>query len=202
MHATAVSLLGLEGSLDGVPPGGVRSRTAVVYRRTRRSIVIAQLLLYPRLKCLAVSTGLCYTPRPEADGVRVPARSRYKLKQSPSFVLITQDAIKVITPLPDFGIDRMADLRRLYSVSLWKSGPFFSTATKEAELMVIELRLNLRSTAARFARGRGSDQAGNREGGVGPRLSTAFAEQNSPASPGPYVLIRSPKGASRQGETM
>jgi hypothetical protein len=96
----------------------------------------------------------------------------------------------------------MADLRQLHIVSLWKSRPFFSTATKEAELKVIELRLNLRSPAVLFVRRRGSDQAGNREGGVGPRLSTAFAEQNSRPSPGPLVPIRSLKGASRQGEMM
>jgi hypothetical protein len=46
----------------------------------------------------------------------------------------------------------MGDFSRLSSVSLWKSGPLFSTGTKEAELMVRELRLNQRSGVARFAR--------------------------------------------------
>ena len=37
----------------------------------------------------------------------------------------------------------MVDFKRLGTPSLWKSGPLFSTGTMEAELMVIELRLNL-----------------------------------------------------------
>ena len=45
----------------------------------------------------------------------------------------------------------MLDFKRLGSASLWKSGPLFSTDTKEAELMVSELRLNLQSPVARFA---------------------------------------------------
>jgi hypothetical protein len=35
----------------------------------------------------------------------------------------------------------MGDFGRLDSASLWKSGPLFSTGTKEAELMVRELRV-------------------------------------------------------------
>jgi hypothetical protein len=42
----------------------------------------------------------------------------------------------------------MGDFRRLCTISLWKSDPLFSTGTKEAELMVRELRLNQRSAAA------------------------------------------------------
>jgi hypothetical protein len=94
----------------------------------------------------------------------------------------------------------MGDFSRLISVTLWKSGPLFSTGTTEAELEVRELRLNLRSPASRFARRRQRDEAGNLEGGVGTRLSTAFAEQKGPQSPGPDILIRSPKRASRQGD--
>ena len=37
----------------------------------------------------------------------------------------------------------MGDFGRLDGASLWKSGPIFSTGTKEAELMVIELRVEL-----------------------------------------------------------
>ena len=48
---------------------------------------------------------------------------------------------KRITSLPDFGIDRIVDFDQLGSASLWKSRPLFSTATKEAELMVRELRV-------------------------------------------------------------
>jgi hypothetical protein len=35
----------------------------------------------------------------------------------------------------------MWDFGRLGSAGLWKSGPLFSTGTKEAELMVRELRV-------------------------------------------------------------
>ena len=35
----------------------------------------------------------------------------------------------------------MLDFERLGSASLWKSGPLFSTGTKEAKLMVRELRV-------------------------------------------------------------
>jgi hypothetical protein len=37
----------------------------------------------------------------------------------------------------------MLDFGQLCSVSLWKSGPLFSTGTKEAELMIKELRVEL-----------------------------------------------------------
>jgi len=37
----------------------------------------------------------------------------------------------------------MGDFSRLISVTLWKSGPLFSTGPTEAELEVRELRLNL-----------------------------------------------------------
>ena len=90
----------------------------------------------------------------------------------------------------------MLDFNRLGCATLWKSGPLFSTGPKEAELLVRELRLNLRSPAVLFVRRRGSDQAGNREGGVGPRLSTAFAERLGLPSPGARVLIHSPNRAS------
>ena len=38
----------------------------------------------------------------------------------------------------------MGDFGRVGTASLWKSGPFFSTGTSEAKLMIVELRLNLR----------------------------------------------------------
>ena len=39
----------------------------------------------------------------------------------------------------------MWDFGQVGTVSLWKSGPLFSTGTGKAELMAVELRLNLRS---------------------------------------------------------
>src|SRR5258708_17001604 len=67
------------------------------------------------------------------DSVQIaPSRSTYRYIRRHN---------KDITPLPGFGIDRMLDFGGLGSASLWKSGPLFSTGTKEAELMVRELRV-------------------------------------------------------------
>src|SRR5258708_35851348 len=67
------------------------------------------------------------------DSVQIaPSRSTYRYIRRHN---------KDITPLPGFGIDRMLDFGWLGSASLWKSGPLFSTGTKEAELMVRELRV-------------------------------------------------------------
>jgi hypothetical protein len=96
----------------------------------------------------------------------------------------------------------MGDFSWLCSGSLWKSGPLFSTGTKEAELMVRELRLNQRSADARFARVARALKAGEVDEGVGPRLSTAFAEQNGLPSPGPYILLPGQHRASVLGEMM
>jgi hypothetical protein len=38
----------------------------------------------------------------------------------------------------------MGDFGQVGAANLWKSGPFFSTGNSEAELMIVELRLNLR----------------------------------------------------------
>ena len=96
----------------------------------------------------------------------------------------------------------MLDFGWLGSASLWKSRPLFSTGTKEAELMVRELRLIQRPAPTRFARGGSSAEAGDVDEGVGPRLSTAFAEQNGLPSPGPHILLPGQRRASRQGEMM
>ena len=90
----------------------------------------------------------------------------------------------------------MGDFRRLAKTSLWKSAPLFSTGSKEAELMVKELRLNLQSPLARFAGSRLSGRAKKLQRGVGPKLSTAFAEQLGRPSPGASLLIHSLNRAS------
>src|SRR5260370_12040890 len=77
------------------------------------------------------------------DSVQIaPSRSTYRYIRRHN---------KGITPLPGFGIDRMLDFGWLGSASLWKSGPLFSTGTKEAELMSGSFGLNLPSRAARSA---------------------------------------------------
>src|ERR1700737_4473254 len=90
----------------------------------------------------------------------------------------------------------MLDFNRLGSATLWKSGPLFSTGPKEAELLVRELRLNLQPPLARLAGSRLSDKVGMLERGVGPRLSTAFAERLGRPSPGANVLIHGLNRAS------
>ena len=96
----------------------------------------------------------------------------------------------------------MGDFRRLAKTSLWKSAPLFSTGSKEAELMVKELRLNLQSPLARFAGSRLSVRAEKLERGVGPKLSTAFAERLGQPSPGAHILLHSPARASGQWSVM
>jgi hypothetical protein len=89
----------------------------------------------------------------------------------------------------------MVDFGQVGTASLWKSGPLFSTGTKEAELMLEELRLNPRSSWARTW-GRCSGEAagaGSRRGGSG--LSTGFAERQRRRSTGPAGLIHGVSGA-------
>jgi hypothetical protein len=97
----------------------------------------------------------------------------------------------------------MGDFGRLGSAGLWKSGPLFSTGTKEAELMVRELRVEPAVARRRDSnRPRMSDEAGKVGRGVGPKLSTAFAEQDGRSSPGACILIHSRGRASGLGEMM
>ena len=58
----------------------------------------------------------------------------------------------------------MGDFGQVGPASLWKSGPLFSTTSKEAELMHDELRLNPQATVARLGP-RSSDALG-RGGGA------------------------------------
>jgi len=94
----------------------------------------------------------------------------------------------------------MWDFWRLGRASLWKSGPLFSTGTKEAELMVRELRVEPAVASGAIAGFRVSDYAGEGERGVGPRLSTAFAERDSRSSPGAGILFPNRGCASGQGD--
>src|ERR1700682_1954164 len=89
--------LGWKVRLMESPPEGVQQppRTAVVYRRTRPAIVIPPVSLIRRPACLAIPTGLCYTPRPEADGVSVRAPSQYRLLRTNSINLTLHDQTTV-----------------------------------------------------------------------------------------------------------
>ena len=82
----------------------------------------------------------------------------------------------------------MGDFGRLGSVSLWKSGPFFSTGTSDAELMVkgasVEPAVACHAMPGRLS-GRNAGKGWN---GVGPKLSTAFPEQRGQSSPGAGIL--------------
>jgi hypothetical protein len=68
--------------------------------------------------------------------------------------------------------------------SLWKTGPVFSTGSKEAEHMVPEVQLNLRSTGDTMLEGHfGPDHRGTEEID-GPNLCTAFTERTRLVPPG------------------
>jgi hypothetical protein len=94
----------------------------------------------------------------------------------------------------------MWDFGRLGSAGLWKSGPLFSTGIKEAELMVRELRVEPAVAVVRFAGSLVCGDAGEVGRGVGPRLSTAFAERDSRSSPGAGIFFPNHSSASGQGE--
>jgi len=94
----------------------------------------------------------------------------------------------------------MVDFGQVGAASLWKSGPLFSTRTKEAELMLEELRLNPRSSRARTW-GRCWDEAagaGSRRDGSG--LSTGFAERRRLRSTGLAGLIHGVSGGMAKEE--
>jgi hypothetical protein len=78
----------------------------------------------------------------------------------------------------------MGDFGQVGTANLWKSAPFFSTGTNNAELKVTGLRLNLRSRLRRCRDGFVGEMAGKGWNEVGPKLSTAFAEPSGLSSPG------------------
>ena len=83
------------------------------------------------------------------------------------------------------------DFGQVGAASLWKSGPLFSTGTKEAELMLEELRLNPRTMAAQLGgRCPGQTRASD-DAKVDPILSTGSAEGARLRSTGPRRRIHS-----------
>jgi hypothetical protein len=78
----------------------------------------------------------------------------------------------------------MGDFGRVGAASLWKSGPLFSTASKEAELMLDELRLNPEASVARLGPRSRDAMSGGGGADIAPSLSTGFAEQSEPRSTG------------------
>ncbi len=78
----------------------------------------------------------------------------------------------------------MVDFQVAGPRSLWKSGPLFSTGTKEAELMLDEPELNPHRPEAQFADWRSTGWAAIKRRPVDPNLSTAFAERRGMASTG------------------
>jgi len=53
-----------------------------VYKTNGPTIVIAPMSLIRRTSCLAMSTGLCYTPAPEAARVVARVATQYELHQT------------------------------------------------------------------------------------------------------------------------
>jgi len=85
----------------------------------------------------------------------------------------------------------MVDFGQVGTASLWKSGPLFSTGTKEAELMLEGLRLNPRSSGPRTWSRCSGEVAAAGSKRVRPGLSTGFAEGPGLRSTGPAALIHS-----------
>src|SRR2546427_1894179 len=139
--------------------------------------------------CLAVSTGRCYSARPEAAKYRVKSASQYRLHLSIPPIIIGLATLSHTASLPYFGIDRIGDFGQVGAASLWKSGPLFSTGTKEAELMLGELRCSLRAPAKRPTGGCPGVSAATDVAVVDPNLSTGFADGARWRSTGAHASI-------------
>jgi len=85
----------------------------------------------------------------------------------------------------------MVDFGQVGTANLWKSGPLFSTGTKEAELMLEGLRLSPRSSGARTWGRCSGEVAAAGSDRVRSGLSTGFAEGPRDRSTGPAGLIHS-----------
>jgi hypothetical protein len=92
----------------------------------------------------------------------------------------------------------MGDFGQVGTASLWKSGPLFSTGTKEAELMHEELLLNPRSPGARTWGRSSGDGAAVGSRGVDAGLSTGFTERARHRSTGPWGPIHNVWGGKEQ----
>ena len=144
MDAAAVALLGLERSLDGGP--SEESRTG-----ENRGSVPEDRLHDPDSTVVTSSAAYvpCDTHRPLVHCAAGSSRGWVQVANAVQIALngpiyrTSTEQRNHIAPLPYFGIGRMLDFGQLGSASLWKSGPLFSTGTKEAELMVKELRVEL-----------------------------------------------------------
>src|SRR5258708_40229386 len=79
----------------------------------------------------------------------------------------------------------MVDFGQVGTANLWKSGPLFSTGTKEAALMLERLRLNPPSSGARTWRRCSGEFAAAASNRVEPALSTGFADRPGLRSTGP-----------------
>ncbi len=94
----------------------------------------------------------------------------------------------------------MVDFGQVGTANLWKSGPLFSTGTKEAELMLEGLRLNPPSSGARTWRRCSGEFAAAGSNRVEPGLSTGFAERPGLRSTGPTGPIHNAwRGLAKKG---
>jgi len=152
--------------------------------------------------CLAIPTCLCYTPGPEADGVSVRAPSQYRLHHMNSINRISHGSITLQYRFQISGSIGWGISDGCAAPACGNPVRSFPQVSRRRSSLVIELRLNQQSAAARLAQRRTSAEAGDVDERVGPRLSTAFAEQNGYPSPGPRILRPGQHAASRQGEMM
>jgi len=93
----------------------------------------------------------------------------------------------------------MWDFGQVGTASLWKSGPLFSTGTKEAELMLEGLRLNPRSPAPRSRGRRPGGRVFADRGAVDPSLSTGYASHARRRSTGAFDPIHRMWSRAKEG---
>jgi hypothetical protein len=142
VHATAIAFLGLEGSLDGgtLEESRAGENRGSVPEPGHSDLDSAHVTSSAALMPCDVHRALLHSP-PGSSRVWGSGIDTVQIAPSRPTYRYTRRQNKGITLLPGFGIDRMLDFGWLGSASLWKSGPLFSTGTKEAELMVRELRV-------------------------------------------------------------
>jgi len=188
MHPPAIPFLGLIGAFD-------------------RASVPEPIPATSDTHCITSSRALCALRYPQTGAIfpgRKLAGKSTKLHPSTNSGTRSTNSHKQATlshtaPLPYFGIDRIGDFGQVGAASLWKSGPLFSTGTKEAELMLEGLRLNPRSPAPRSRGRRPGGRVFADRGAVDPSLSTGYASHARRRSTGPFDPIHRMWSRAKEG---
>jgi hypothetical protein len=128
VHAAAIPLLRLKGSLDGgislcaMPDVNRGSVSNLALRDCHIATITSSGGVQPCEDDMPLLQS-----RPGSRRSRGSSSSPVQVAQVDPTKRHTPVLIKHITPLPYFGIDRMWDFGQVGTASLWKSGPLFST---------------------------------------------------------------------------